>query len=185
MKVTDTALPGVKLVEPMVHRDPRGFFMETYHAERYRDCGVGPTFVQDNYSRSSRGTLRGLHLQIDRPQAKLVRVVHGIVFDVAVDVRVGSPTFGHWTAATLSAENCLQLFIPEGFAHGFAVLSEHADVEYKCSSLYSPHGEITIRHDEPAFGITWPVPTPTLSRRDAAAPSLDEVWDRLPRYVGP
>jgi dTDP-4-dehydrorhamnose 3,5-epimerase len=159
--------------------------METYHAERYRDSGVTTHFVQDNYSRSSRGTLRGLHLQVNRPQAKLVRVVHGTVFDVAVDVRVGSPTFGQWTAATLSAENCRQLFIPEGFAHGFAVLSDYADVEYKCSAFYSPQGEITIRHNEPAFDIAWPLTAPTLSQRDAAAPSLAEVRERLPRYAEP
>jgi dTDP-4-dehydrorhamnose 3,5-epimerase len=182
MNVIDTALPGVKLLEPRIHRDPRGFFQETYHTERYRACGVGTTFVQDNHSRSAAGTLRGLHLQVAEPQAKLIRVVAGAIFDVAVDVRVGSPTFGRWVAATLSGDNCQQLFIPEGFAHGFAVISEYADVEYKCSAFYNPHGEITIRYDEPAFAIPWPVEAPTLSARDASAPSLDAVRDRLPRY---
>ena len=137
MTVTETSLAGVKLLEPSVHRDSRGFFVETYHASRYPEFGVEPTFVQDNHSRSTMGTLRGLHLQVSTPQAKLVRVVSGTIFDVAVDVRVGSPTFGRWVSATLSSENFLQLFIPEGFAHGFAVLSDIADVEYKCSAFYT------------------------------------------------
>jgi dTDP-4-dehydrorhamnose 3,5-epimerase len=183
MKVTETALEGVKLLEPSVHRDSRGFFVETYHSTRYRELGVEPTFVQDNHSRSTLGTRRGLHLQVEAPQAKLVRVVSGTIFDVAVDVRVGSPTFGRWVSATLSGENSLQLFIPEGFAHGFAVLSDIADVEYKCSAFYDPAAEVTIRHDDPEIGVPWPVTTPMLSRRDASAPSLEQVRDRLPRFI--
>ena len=183
MTVTETSLAGVKLLEPPVHRDSRGFFVETYHASRYPEFGVEPTFVQDNHSRSTMGTLRGLHLQVSTPQAKLVRVVSGTIFDVAVDVRVGSPTFGRWVSATLSSENFLQLFIPEGFAHGFAVLSDIAGVEYKCSAFYDPAAEVTIRHDDPEIGIAWPVASPVLSRRDASAPTLEQVRERLPRFT--
>jgi dTDP-4-dehydrorhamnose 3,5-epimerase len=183
MTVTDTPLPGVKVVHPVVHRDDRGFFLETYHARRYAEGGIEAVFVQDNHSRSVRGTLRGLHLQLTSPQAKLVRVVLGEIFDVAVDVRVGSPTFGQWFGAHLSHTNAAQLFVPEGFAHGFAVVSEVAEVEYKCSTFYDAADEIAIRFDDPAIGVEWPVTAPMLSRRDGSAAPLAEVIDRLPRFV--
>jgi len=183
MKFTETRLPGVILVEPTVHRDDRGFFLESFHARKYADAGIDVTFVQDNHSRSGRGTLRGLHLQHPHGQAKLVRVIHGSVFDVAVDVRVGSPHFGQWVGFELSAESQNQLFIPAGFAHGFAVTSDTADFEYKCSDFYTPTAEIVVRWDDPAIGIEWPVEGPTLSARDAGAASLAELMDKLPRWV--
>jgi len=182
MTVTDTPLPGVQLVQPAVHRDDRGFFLETYHARRYADSGVRTTFVQDNHSRSVQGTLRGLHMQVTALQAKLVRVLSGEIFDVAVDARVGSPTFGRWFGARLSDANHTQMFVPVGFAHGFAVLSASADVEYKCSAFYDPSDEIVIRFDDPAIGVAWPATAPLLSARDAAAPLLKDVMHRLPRY---
>jgi dTDP-4-dehydrorhamnose 3,5-epimerase len=169
---TDT-LPDVLVIEPRVHRDDRGFFVETYHATRYREAGIDVTFVQDNHSRSVRGTLRGLHWQTDpHPQAKLVRVVDGEILDVAVDVREGSPTFGRWTAVTLSSENFRQLFVPVGFAHGFLVLSEQADIEYKCSDVYDPAAERGLMWNDPAIGIDWPINSPILSARDRAHPPL-------------
>ncbi len=182
MTVSDTPLPGVKVVHPAVHRDQRGFFLETYHQQRYHEAGIRATFVQDNYSRSDRGTIRGLHAQLRTPQAKLMRVVAGAIFDVAVDVRVGSPTFGRWFGETLSSENFKQLYIPEGFVHGFAVITDFAEIEYKCSAFYDPADEISIRYDDPAIGIAWPVEAPILSPRDAAAPPLTGVLERLPRY---
>jgi dTDP-4-dehydrorhamnose 3,5-epimerase len=183
MTISATPLAGVKVVHPVVHRDDRGFFLETYHARRYAAAGVAATFVQDNHSRSVQGALRGLHLQLTSPQAKLVRVVLGEIFDVAVDVRVGSPTFGQWFGAHLSHTNAVQLFLPEGFAHGFAVLSEVAEVEYKCSAFYDPADEIAIRFDDPAIGVAWPVTEPILSPRDATAALLADVLDRLPRFA--
>ncbi len=183
MTVTDTPLPGVKVVHPVVHRDDRGFFLETYHQRRYAEAGIATTFVQDNCSRSAKRTLRGLHLQLTSPQAKLVRVVLGEIFDVAVDVRVGSPTFGQWFGVLLSYTNAAQLFVPEGFAHGFAVVSDVAEVEYKCSAFYDAADEIAIRFDDPAIGVQWPVLEPMLSRRDATALPLADVMDRLPRFA--
>lgn len=182
MTVTDLDLPGVKLVAPVVHRDDRGFFLETYHQQRYADAGIPAVFVQDNHSRSVRGTLRGLHLQRSKLQAKLVRVIAGEILDVAVDVRRGSPTFGRWTSARLSADNAHQIFVPEGFAHGFAVLSDVAEVEYKCSAFYDPADEIVIRFDDPALGIVWPAGDPILSKRDAAAKTLAEMQPLLPAF---
>ncbi len=182
MTVTDTSLPDVKIVHPTVYRDARGFFLETYHQDRYAGAGITDVFVQDNYSRSDRGTIRGLHAQLRAPQAKLMRVVAGAIFDVGVDVRVGSPTFGRWVGETLSSENFKQLYIPEGFVHGFAVISEYAEIEYKCSAFYDPTDEIAVRWDDPAIGIEWPVAAPVLSPRDAAAKPLAELHDRLPRY---
>lgn len=182
MTVTDTPLAGLKVVHPVVHRDDRGFFLETYHQRRYAEAGIDTTFVQDNYSRSTKGTLRGLHLQLGTPQAKLLRVVSGEIFDVAVDVRVGSPTFGKWFGVLLSEANFAQLYVPEGFAHGFAVVSETADVEYKCSAFYSAADEVAIRFDDPEIGVDWPVTAPTLSRRDATALPLTEMLPRLPRF---
>ena len=173
MKFIETKLPGVVVVEPDVFRDARGFFLETFQARRYRDAGIDRAFVQDNHSRSSRGTLRGLHAQRRTPQAKLVRAVRGEIFDVAVDLRPHSPRFGEWVGARLSEDNFRQLFVPEGFAHGFCVLSEVAEVEYKCSAFYDRADEIGFRWD--TAGIEWPVDEPLLSPKDAALPSLAEV----------
>ena len=182
MRVSPTRLPGVLIIEPAVHRDERGFFLETYHAERYAALGIPGPFVQDNHSRSVRNTLRGLHLQVAKPQAKLVRVVAGEVFDVAVDVRVGSPTFGQWVGTRLSAESCRQFYVPTGFAHGFCVLSDAAEIEYKCSDFYEPAAEIGVLWNDPALGIPWPVDQPILSARDRAHRRLAELADSLPRY---
>jgi dTDP-4-dehydrorhamnose 3,5-epimerase len=179
MRVVPTALPGVLLIEPDVHRDTRGFFVEIFHAARYAEIGV-PAFVQDNHSRSVFGTIRGLHLQVARPQAKLVRVITGEIYDVAVDVRRGSPTFGQWVGVTLSAESLLQCFIPEGFAHGFSVRSAVADVEYKCTDYYDPASEIGIAWNDPDIGIDWNVDAPILSGRDQRQPRLADVIGRLP-----
>lgn len=184
MKVTETNLPGVLVIEPDVFRDARGFFLETYSASRYAAHGVRGVFVQDNHSRSSRHTVRGLHMQVAHPQGKLVRAVSGEMLDVAVDVRVGSPTFARWCAVRLSGENFRQLFVPPGFAHGFLVLSDTVDVEYKCTDLYHPEDELTIRWNDPQIGVEWAVAAPVLSKRDAEAPLLGEVLDRLPRYGG-
>jgi dTDP-4-dehydrorhamnose 3,5-epimerase len=185
MRVEPTAeLPEVLLIEPTVHRDDRGFFLEAWREEHYREHGIDARFVQDNHSRSREGTLRGLHAQLDPAQAKLVRVVTGEIFDVAVDVRRGSPRFGRFASAILSAGNFRQLFIPAGFAHGFCVLSEQADVEYKCTAPYRPAGEIAIAWNDPALAIPWPVEKTVVSPRDAAAPRLAELADRLPVYEG-
>src|SRR5262245_34388219 len=168
------------MIEPDVHRDGRGFFLETFHARKYADGRILGPFVQDNHSNSVRGTLRGLHAQVERPQGKLVRAVQGEMFDVAVDIRRGSPTFGRWVGVVLSAQNFRQLWIPPGFAHGFCVLSERVDVEYKCSDFYNPGDELTVLWSDPAIGIAWPVREPILSVKDAAARPLSEVMDRLP-----
>lgn len=179
----ETPLPGVLVVEPVVHRDPRGFFLETYHRSKYHGGGIDEIFVQDNHSRSTRGTLRGLHAQRTRPQGKLVRAVRGRIFDVAVDVRRASPTFAHWTGAELSEDNFRQLWIPPGYAHGFCVLSEVAEVEYKCTEIYVPEDEITIAWNDPRIGIEWPLDgEPLLSERDRVAPSIEDWLDRLPVY---
>ncbi|RIK99523.1 MAG: dTDP-4-dehydrorhamnose 3,5-epimerase [Proteobacteria bacterium] len=180
MKVVATELPDVLVVEPQVHRDARGFFLETWAGPKYAQHGITATFVQDNHSRSARGTLRGLHLQWPRAQAKLLRTVVGEIFDVAVDVRRGSLTFGRWVGVVLSAENFRQLYIPEGFAHGFCVLSEVAEVEYKCSDVYVPEDEITVLWNDPAIGVRWPVSEPLLSKRDEVGKTLAELSDRLP-----
>jgi dTDP-4-dehydrorhamnose 3,5-epimerase len=182
VRVEPTELPGVLVIEPRVHQDERGFFLETYHAGKFKAAGLEPVFVQDNHSASKRGTVRGLHLQGEEPQGKLVRCIVGAVFDVAVDVRRGSPTFGRWFGATLSADNFKQLWIPAGFAHGFAVVSERAEVEYKCTALYRPDAELAVRWNDPAIGILWPTTEPTLSAKDAAAPLLAEVFERLPAF---
>jgi dTDP-4-dehydrorhamnose 3,5-epimerase len=184
VKVVPTELPGVSIVEPQVHRDARGFFLETWAGPKYAEHGITTTFVQDNHSRSMRGTLRGLHLQWPRAQAKLLRTVVGEIFDVAVDVRRGSPSFGRWVGVVLSAENFRQLYIPEGFAHGFCVLSEVAEVEYKCSDVYVPDDEITVLWNDPAIGVRWPVNEPLLSKRDEVGKTLAELGDRLPPYRG-
>jgi dTDP-4-dehydrorhamnose 3,5-epimerase len=175
VKALATDLPGVLIVEPVVHRDARGFFLETYHAAKFAAAGIAVSFVQHNHSASVRNTLRGLHLQRTKPQGKLVRVIEGAIWDVAVDVRPESPTFGKWTATTLSAENFRQLYVPPGFAHGFCVLSESAQVEYKCTELYDPTDEIGIAYNDPGIGITWPVSEPVLSARDSSHPTLEAL----------
>jgi dTDP-4-dehydrorhamnose 3,5-epimerase len=179
VRFVQTDLPGVLVIEPDVHQDPRGFFLETYHAAKYRDGGIEARFVQDNHSRSIRGTLRGLHLQSGRPQGKLIRVVEGEIYDVAVDVRRRSPTFGRWVAVTLSAENFKQCYVPPGFAHGFCVLSQDAQVEYKCTDLYEPASEIGIAWNDPTLSIRWPIAQPLLSDRDRRNPTLAELMERL------
>ena len=182
MRVVPTELPGVLVVEPDVHRDGRGFFLETYHADRYLQHGIAGPFVQDNHSRSTAGTLRGLHLQLGRPQGKLIHVIEGEVFDVAVDVRRGSPTFGRWVSVVLSAENFKQCYVPPGFAHGFCVVSPIAQVEYKCTDLYDPATEIGICWNDPALAIRWPIAQPLLSERDRHHRTLAAQTDYLPPY---
>lgn len=183
MRVVRTELADVLIVEPDVHRDGRGFFVETYQADRYREHGIADTFVQDNHSRSVERTLRGLHLQLRRPQAKLIRVIEGEVFDVAVDVRRGSPTFGRWVAVALSADSFKQCYVPAGFAHGFCVTSAIAQVEYKCTDFYDREDEIGIAWNDPSLGITWPIRDPILSPRDRHHPRLAELGDKLPLYT--
>jgi len=176
-----TEIPEVVLVEPQVFEDDRGFFYESWHAGKFSAGGIEAHFVQDNHSRSTRGTLRGLHYQVAKPQGKLVRATSGEVFDVAVDLRRSSPTFGHWVGVRLSADDRGMLWIPPGFAHGFCVLSERADVEYKCTVQYDPADEIAIRWNDPAIGVTWPGANPILSARDRDAPTLAEMKPRLRR----
>lgn len=182
MKFRPTRLPGVLIVEPDVYRDQRGWFLETYHVQKYQEAGIPLPFVQDNCSSSVRGTLRGLHLQMTRPQGKLIRVIRGEIFDVAVDIRKGSPTFASWVGVNLSAEDFKQIYIPPGFAHGFCVLSDVAEVEYKCTDVYAPGGEVTIRWDDPRIGIQWRIELPLLSTKDAAGQLLDDLCDQLPDY---
>lgn len=184
MKFIATNLPDVLVVESQVFGDDRGHFKETYHAGRFAEVGISLPFVQDNHSRSIRGTLRGLHYQRPHAQGKLVRVVHGVIWDVAVDIRRDSPTFRQWTAVELSDANNLQLWVPPGFAHGFCVLSETADVIYKCTALYSPADEHTIAWNDPELGIPWPVTAPTLSARDAGAERLANIGN-LPLCAEP
>ena len=180
MQITKTPLDGVLLIEPKVFKDPRGFFLESYQEQRYRDAGIDVSFVQDNHSCSSKDILRGLHVQLSNPQAKLVRVVEGSVFDVAVDLRKDSPTFGKWYGVELSAENFRQLFVPVGFAHGFCVTSERAQFEYKCSNYYNPKHELSILWNDPAIGIRWPVSAPILSPKDEKGALLESVRESLP-----
>lgn len=182
MEFRETAIPEVKLVVPDVHGDHRGFFLETYHFEKYAEGGIGERFVQDNHSKSKGKTLRGLHAQDKHPQGKLVRAVEGEIFDVAADVRRGSPTFGKWVGEVLSAENFRQLYVPPGFVHGFCVLSESAQVEYKCTDVYAPNDELSVVWNDPDLAIEWPLDDPLLSGKDAEAPRLAEIMDRLPSY---
>jgi dTDP-4-dehydrorhamnose 3,5-epimerase len=173
VKVETTKLPGVLIVQPVIHPDSRGYFLETYHAKRYAEHGIPAVFVQDNHTRSIKGVLRGLHLQLKNPQGKLVRATEGSIFDVAVDVRVGSPTFGQWIGIELSSKNCKQIFVPPGFAHGFCVLSDHADVSYKCTEYYRPGDEISVAWNDSSIGIEWPIADPVLSKKDHDAFGLD------------
>jgi dTDP-4-dehydrorhamnose 3,5-epimerase len=184
MNVIETGLPGVLLIEPKVFGDARGFFMETYHGKRYRDAGMKEQFMQDNLSFSARGVLRGLHFQNPNAQGKLVYVLQGEVFDVAVDIRRGSPHFGKWFGAVLSAGNKRQLYVPPGFAHGFLVTSETALFAYKCTELYDPASERGIVWNDPDIGIEWPLQQPALSGKDAAAPTLAAIDPSfLPDYA--
>lgn len=172
-RIEKTELDGVWVIETEFPRDERGFFIESYHADRFRALGITLDFVQDNHSRSRRGVLRGLHYQnLTAPQAKLVRCTRGVVYDVVVDLRIGSPTFGRWVGVELSDENMRQILVPVGFAHGFAVISDVADLQYKCSSYYTPQAEGSVAWDDPDIGVRWPVEAPILSPRDRAAQSL-------------
>jgi dTDP-4-dehydrorhamnose 3,5-epimerase len=183
MKVTPQKIPEVLLVEPQVFGDERGFFIETFQAQRYAESGMKLPFVQDNLSRSAHGILRGMHMQLPYSQGKLVSVVEGEVFDVAVDVRVGSPTFGQWVGVYLSAQNHHQLYVPPGFAHGFCVTSEAAQFAYKCTDLYHPECELGLAYDDPDVGIAWPVKNPILGGKDQKNLKLSQIEkSRLPRY---
>jgi len=178
MEFIQTEIPDVILVKPSVIKDHRGFFMELYHIEKFSMGGIDCTFVQDNHAKSIQNTLRGLHFQVNFPQAKLLRCLKGKVFDVAVDIRKNSPYYGKWVGEELSEENKYQLFIPEGFAHGYYVLSETAEITYKCSEVYHPEDEQGFRWDDPEIGIEWPETEPILSRKDQLLPFLkdfDEV----------
>jgi dTDP-4-dehydrorhamnose 3,5-epimerase len=177
MKIETTPLEGVLLITPQVFGDDRGFFMETYNAAKTADQGLPEVFVQDNHSRSSKGVLRGLHYQYPQWQGKLVRVIAGEIFDVAVDIRRDSPTFGQWYGAFLNEENKQQLYIPEGFAHGFCVTSDTADVVYKCTSDYQPSQDAGVRWNDPEINIDWPISEPILSDKDKVSPFLKELKD--------
>jgi dTDP-4-dehydrorhamnose 3,5-epimerase len=181
MEVVELSLSGLKLIKPRVFRDERGFFLETFRAERYRAAGISCDFVQDNHSRSVRGTLRGLHYQSSPGQAKLLRVVSGRIFDVAVDIRPESATFGKWEGVYLDAEEHHQMFVPIGFAHGFCVVSESADVLYKVSSPYDGATECTLRWNDPTVGVRWPVDEPVLSPRDQSGEPFSEFARRIGR----
>lgn len=182
MKFTVTALPEVIVIEPVVYKDDRGFFLETYNQQRYHDAGIDAVFVQDNHSRSVRGTVRGLHAQWRRPQGKLLRVIQGEIYDVAVDIRVGSPRYLQWIAVTLSSDNYRQLYVPPGFAHGFCVTSDTAEVEYKCTDLYDPEAELRILWSDPEIGIEWPAGEPILSEKDRLGRPARDWLERLPRF---
>lgn len=182
MRVRPTALPGVLVIEPVVYRDRRGFVLETYHQGRYHAAGIAAHFVQDTHSCSGPRTLRGLHAQLSPPMGKLVRCIRGAVFDVVADIRRDSPTFARWVGIELTADNCLQLWVPPGFAHGFYVSAAPAEVEYKSTAAWDPRLELAVRWNDPQLAITWPDAAPVLSDKDAAAPLLAELGDRLPVY---
>jgi dTDP-4-dehydrorhamnose 3,5-epimerase len=183
MKIEPTRLPDVLIIEFDVYRDHRGYFLETWHQGRYAEAGLPARFVQDNISFSTRGVLRGLHYQHPSGQGKLLSVLQGEIFDVAVDIRVGSPTFGHWEGIVLSAENRRQFFVPAGFAHGFVVTGDSALVSYKCTEFYRPGHEGSVLWSDPDLDIAWPLSSPALSPKDQAAPRLADVpRDRLPSY---
>jgi len=181
MKIIETSLPGVLVIEPRVFDDQRGFFMETYHLQRYKEAGIKDTFIQDNLSHSNKNVLRGLHYQRKHTQAKLVLVIKGVIFDVVVDIRPGSPRFGQWMGEELSEHNSRQIYVPKGFAHGFCVLSDTADVLYKCSDFYRPDDEGGIIWCDPDIGIQWPVTAPLLSEKDGKYPGLRFIdLEKLP-----
>lgn len=183
MNVIETSLPGVVVIEPRVFADERGFFMETYHSARFASHGIDAVFVQDNHSRSIRGVLRGLHYQEPNAQGKLVRCTRGALFDVAVDIRVGSPHFGKWVSTELTEDNQRMLWVPAGFAHGFCAMTDIADLVYKCTALYEAPNDRSILWNDPDLAIAWPVDHPTLSPKDAAAPRLKDAAV-LPRFKG-
>ncbi|MET4676143.1 MULTISPECIES: dTDP-4-dehydrorhamnose 3,5-epimerase [unclassified Luteibacter] len=183
MKFIETALPGCIVIEPQVFGDSRGFFYESYNEAKYREAGIDRRFVQSNVSRSARGVLRGLHYQWPHPQGKLVSVLEGEVYDVAVDIRRGSPTFGQWAGVMLTAENHRHFWIPEGFAHGFCVVSEYATFSYQCTDLYNAQADGGVRWNDPAIGVDWPISEPLLSDKDTKAPLLADIAeDRLPEF---
>lgn len=185
MKFVPTAIPGVVVIEPEVYRDERGFFLETYHRGKYAEGGIDAVFVQDNHSSSTKGILRGLHAQVRRPQGKLVRVIEGEIYDVAVDIRRGSPHFRKWVGAWLSAEDFRHIYIPPGFAHGFFVTSKVAQVQYKCTDFYDPSSEISVLWNDPELNITWPlekITSPILSKKDIEAKPLQQLMDVLPWF---
>jgi dTDP-4-dehydrorhamnose 3,5-epimerase len=186
MRIDETGLPGLLLIEPQCFRDERGFFVESFHAQRYYDSGIIDAFVQDNHSRSLRGALRGLHFQVKHPQAQIVTVIRGRVFDVAVDLRINSPTFGRWYGIELSEDGPRQLYMAQGFAHGFCALSEFADLHYKVSQLYDQSDEGGLIWNDRDLRIRWPVENPFVSKRDSAYPPLRELdRERLPRVATP
>ena len=184
MKIVQTSLPGAVVIEPQVFGDARGFFYESYNKAKYVAAGIASDFVQSNVSRSSKGVLRGLHYQWPNPQGKLVSVLEGEVYDVAVDIRRGSPTFGQWAGVMLTAENHRHFWIPEGFAHGFCVLSDHATFSYQCSELYDAKADASVRWNDASLGIDWPISAPQLSEKDLKAPLLADIpADRLPLFA--
>jgi dTDP-4-dehydrorhamnose 3,5-epimerase len=184
VKFLPTDLPEVVLIEPDVHRDARGFFLEAWHAGKYGEGGIPARFVQDNHSKSGRGTLRGFHAQARHPQGKLVRVLRGEIFDVAVDIRVGSPSFARHVCVRLTAESFRQVWVPQGFGHGFLVLSEEAEVEYKCTDFYDPGDEIGFAWNDPVVAVRWPIDDPILSEKDRNASTLAAIEHLLPRFEG-
>ncbi len=185
MDIENLEISEIKLIRPRVFSDDRGFFMQTYHKKQYQDAGMNVTFVQDNYSRSEKRTLRGLHYQLEHAQDKLVSVTNGEVFDVVVDIRFGSPTFGKWVGEILSGENRHQLFVPKGFAHGFCVLSEQADFVYKCSDFYAPGDEYAVHWNDPDISIQWSAADFIVSEKDQVAPRLKDIPEKhLPIYNG-
>lgn len=173
-------LPGIVMIEPDVYRDERGFFLESYHQKKYAEAGIPAHFVQDNHSMSKRGVLRGLHAQLSHPQGKLIRVIHGEIFDVVVDIRKESSTYKAWAGVHLSAENARQCYIPPGYAHGFCVLSDTAEVEYKVTDFYDPAGELTLLWNDPDIAIEWPIKNPIVSPKDSAGVRLKDIEPRLP-----
>ena len=181
MNVVESEISGVRVIEPKVFGDHRGFFLETYHKKRYREAGIHGEFVQDNHSRSKKGILRGLHYQLRHPQGKLVWCILGSIFDVAVDLRPGSITFGKWVGVHLSSENKKQVWVPPGFAHGFCVTSEHAEVIYKCTDFYDAADEAGILWNDPTIGIDWPITDPILSDKDAKLPLIEHA--KLPKSI--
>jgi dTDP-4-dehydrorhamnose 3,5-epimerase len=183
MRIVRTDLDGVLLIEPSVYTDERGFLAVSFNEREFAAAGLPEHFAQDNHSRSVSGVIRALHFQAGTPQGKLITAITGEIFDVAVDIRVGSPTFGRWTGVTLRASEPRHLWIPPGFAHGFAVLSAVADVVYKCTSMFEADGQLGIRWDDPAIGIPWPITNPILSAPDRVRPSLHDMLDTLPRYA--
>jgi dTDP-4-dehydrorhamnose 3,5-epimerase len=182
MKFIHTELDGVLVIQPDIFRDPRGFFLETYQQHKYREAGIAELFVQDNHSRSARGTIRGLHAQRMHPQGKLLRVLEGEIFDVVVDIRKGSPTFRRWIKVVMTSDNVLQTYVPPGFAHGFCVRSQFAEVEYKCTDFYDPSDELRIIWNDPSIGVQWPTVEPLLSDKDRNGQTLDELMQLLPQY---